>query len=87
MAAGKPIVATDMEEMRAYDGNGLTIARSRESFLQAVRDALAQDSPELASARIRAAATQSWDHRVEEISAIIEPMLRKQHVAGALAAG
>ncbi len=86
MAAGKPIVATDMEEMRAYDGKGLTIARSKESFHEAVRDAIAQDSPERAAERVRATALESWDHRVEEISEILEPMLRERALhAGALA--
>ena len=78
MAAGKPIVATDMEEMRAYDGHGLTIARSNESFLEAVRSAIANDSPELAAGRSRAAASESWDHRVEQVSSILEPMLRQR---------
>lgn len=78
MAAGKPIVATDMEEMRAYDGRGLTIARSNDSFLEAVRSAIANDSPELAAGRSRAATSESWDHRVEQVSSILEPMLRQR---------
>lgn len=81
MAAGKPIVATDMEEMRAYDGNGLTIARSNDEFIAAVRRALVGDSPELADDRARAATTESWDHRVEEVSRILEPMLKEREVS------
>jgi glycosyltransferase involved in cell wall biosynthesis len=77
MAAGKPIVATDMEEMRAYDGNGLTIARSNEGFLTAVDRAIVDDSRELAAQRSSAAAMESWDHRVEEVSRILEPLLRQ----------
>jgi glycosyltransferase involved in cell wall biosynthesis len=82
MAAGKPIVATDMEEMRAYDGNGLTIARSNEEFLAAVDRAIAGDTPELAAQRSSAAATESWDHRVEEVSRILEPLLRQFETRG-----
>jgi glycosyltransferase involved in cell wall biosynthesis len=86
MAAGKPIVATDMEEMRAYDGNGLTITRTKESFHEVVRDAMENDSPERAAERVLATALESWDHRVEEISEILDPMLRERALhAGALA--
>lgn len=87
MAAGKPIVASDMEEMRAYDGNGLTIARTNEEFLAAVRRAIDEDSPERAAERSRAAAAESWEHRVEQVSSILEPMLKEFEAReGAIAA-
>jgi glycosyltransferase involved in cell wall biosynthesis len=75
MAAGKPIVATDMEEMRPYAGDEMTIARSNDDFLAAVEDAMAQDSPERAAARQDTARHESWDDRVEQVSAILAPML------------
>ncbi len=78
MAAGKPIVASDMEEMRPYAGDEMTIAHSPEEFLAAVDDAMKSDTPERAAARREAARNESWDHRVEQVSAILEPMLHER---------
>jgi glycosyltransferase involved in cell wall biosynthesis len=78
MAAGKPIVATDMEELRPIAGPHLRIGRTRDGFVTAIEDAMAYDSPEQAKGRVAEAARQSWDQRVEEISSIIEPMLRER---------
>lgn len=75
MAAGKPIVATDMEEMRPYAGDTMTIARNDAGFLAAVEAALAGDTPERALARQAAARSESWDDRVNRVSEIIGPML------------
>jgi glycosyltransferase involved in cell wall biosynthesis len=75
MAAGKPIVATDMAEMRPYAGDEMTIAHTNDGFLAAVEDALAHDSPERAASRRETARGESWDDRVEQVSAILEPML------------
>ncbi len=76
MAAGKPIVATDMEELRPIEGEHLAIGRTPDAFVAAIQEAMTHDSPERAAARQREAAEQSWDRRVEQISSIIEPMLR-----------
>ncbi len=78
MAAGKPIVATDMEELRPLEGAHLSIGRTHDEFAKAIEHAMAHDSPEQAEARAAEAARQSWDQRVEEISSIIEPMLRER---------
>jgi glycosyltransferase involved in cell wall biosynthesis len=75
MAAGKPIVATDMEEMRPYEGAEMAIGRTREDFLAAVERALAEDSMERIAARQRAALGESWDDRVEQGSAILARLL------------
>ncbi len=78
MAAGKPIVASAMEEMLPYEGAEMAIGRSPEDFLAKVDEAIAADSPEKAAARQRAATHESWDDRVEQVSAILEPMLRER---------
>jgi glycosyltransferase involved in cell wall biosynthesis len=78
MAAGKPIVATDMEEMRPYAGAEMTIAKSHEAFLAAVDDAIAHDTVERAAARQATAQGESWGDRVERISAILQPMLAER---------
>lgn len=76
MAAGKPIVATDMAEMRPYEGERLAIGRTPEAFHAAVRDAIERDAPDLAAARQRAARDESWDTRVEQLSDLLAPLLR-----------
>jgi glycosyltransferase involved in cell wall biosynthesis len=75
MAAGKPNVATAMEEMIPYEGAEMAVGRSREDFLAKVEAALITDSPERAAARREAARHESWDDRVEQVSAIIAPLL------------
>lgn len=75
MAAGKPIVSSDMEELRPLEGQQLAIAHSVGEWVPAIEAALAADSPERAATRQRIARSESWAHRVEEISAIIAPML------------
>ncbi len=79
MAAGKPIVATDMEEMRRYAGDEMTIGHSKEEFHQAVIDAMANDSPQRVAARLSTARDNSWQHRVEQVSAILSPLLDGRH--------
>jgi glycosyltransferase involved in cell wall biosynthesis len=83
MAAGKPIVATDMEEMRPYAGEEMTVVTTHDAFLTAIDDAIAQDSPERAAARQATAQGESWSDRVERISAILEPMLVERERAPA----
>lgn len=81
MASGKPIVATAMEEMVPMAGRELAIGDSYESFHAAVQEALAADSEEKRAARRQAAQQHSWDHRVEEISDIIERLCPKATAA------
>lgn len=78
MAAGKPIVASDMEELRPLAGEHVAIARSQDKWVPAIEAVMAADSPDRAAERQRVAKGESWDHRVDEISAILEPMLAVQ---------
>jgi glycosyltransferase involved in cell wall biosynthesis len=78
LAAGKPIVSSDLEEMRPYEGLALEIARSRDEFVTLAERAIRDDSPERAAARQRLARDNSWDHRVEELSAIVGPLLEER---------
>lgn len=71
MAAGKPIIASDIAEIRPDEGQGFVIARGSHEFLQAVERAIAQDSPERVAERQALARKHTWDQRVEEISDII----------------
>ncbi len=78
MAAGKPMVVTDMAEMRAFQGPHLTIGHTPAEFHAAVRDALENDSPARRAASILAARHESWDSRVEQLSELLAPLLAEK---------
>jgi glycosyltransferase involved in cell wall biosynthesis len=80
LAAGKPIVSTDMFEMRAYVGEDLAIGRTHEEFERAIIEALASETPERAAARSERARHNTWDDRLEEISALLAPVLDRSAV-------
>ncbi len=65
LAAGKPIVSTDVAGFREYPQH-VRIARDAEGFVKALREALAEDAG-AALARKREAAGHSWKERVDRI--------------------
>jgi glycosyltransferase involved in cell wall biosynthesis len=71
MAAGKPIVSSDMAEIRPNAGHGFAIARSYDEFLSEIERAMAENSPQRVAERQELAGTHTWDHRVEEVSDLI----------------
>lgn len=75
LAAGKPIVATDVAGFRDYP-DLVKIARDAESFMQAVRAALAEDGA-LAPARRAIATEHSWESRVDNIEEVIARCLQR----------
>ena len=75
MAAGKFDVSTDMYEMRAYEGEDLAIGRTHEEFERAIITALESETPERARARSLRAATHTWEHRIEEVSSLLAPLI------------
>jgi len=76
MAAGKPIVSTDIAGFRDYPSL-VRIARDADSFLDAVREALAED-PKTAALRQSQAAGHSWEQRLDAIEAIIADSLQRR---------
>jgi glycosyltransferase involved in cell wall biosynthesis len=85
MAAGRPIVASDMAELRHEDGNGFVIARTGDEFLGQIERAVAEDGLDRVAARQELARLHTWDHRVEQISAIIDTVGRTTSSPRALA--
>jgi glycosyltransferase involved in cell wall biosynthesis len=66
LAAGLPVVATDIPEAVALVDRGVYLAGAPSSFAARVIDAL-RDGPGPRRARSRAMADESWDAKVEEI--------------------
>jgi glycosyltransferase involved in cell wall biosynthesis len=65
LAAGLPVVATDIPEARALADRGVLIARNLADFPSLVGRALERCGP--SRARSEAMARESWDHKVAEI--------------------
>nr|WP_243237156.1 glycosyltransferase [Heliobacterium chlorum] len=69
LAAGKPVVSTALPEVTPF-APVVSVAKDEESFIEAVRNALATDSPEKRAERLALAEHHSWDAR-------LEPMLQE----------
>jgi len=69
LAAGKPIVSTNVAGFRDYPQH-VRVAKDDDEFLRGLREALTED-PARAEARQAEARKQSWQTRVEQIENII----------------
>ena len=77
LAAGLPVVAGGLPELRRFEGI-VGVAEAPADYPELVRAAIGQDSPDRRAARVALAAANSWDGRVEEISALVEEALRRK---------
>jgi len=75
LAAGRPVVSTPI---RAAEGfvDVVTFAAGAESFVEAVRAAARDDSPDARRRRVERARPYSWDRRIDEMEAAIEAAAR-----------
>jgi glycosyltransferase involved in cell wall biosynthesis len=80
LAAGLPVVAGALPELTPFTDR-VALAERPEDYPRLVRDALASDSAEARARRVAIAAQNSWDARVEEISDLVEAMLRRKGAA------
>jgi glycosyltransferase involved in cell wall biosynthesis len=71
LAAGLPVVSTRMREVERY-AHVVRLCDDRDGFRDAVRRALAEDGPPERRRRIDSMRPESWEARVEEISAVLE---------------
>jgi glycosyltransferase involved in cell wall biosynthesis len=70
LATGKPIVATALPSLSDY-GQAVALCRTYETFAQAVGEAIQSDSEEKQKRRLDLARQNTWEHRLEEMSAAI----------------
>lgn len=70
LAAGRPVVATPLPALEGVDE--ISVADAADAFVAAVERELAEDTPERRLARSAAAAANSWDARLAEITAELE---------------
>lgn len=71
LAAGRPVVSTDLPEVRPYR-ELVSIVHDADAFVAAIERELADDSPTLARARSDAMRSESWDRRFEDVMNIVE---------------
>ena len=68
LAGGKPVVSVAIDEVKKLDGL-VYVANDYAGYLHAIDRALAEDSPQRAAERVRAMEGESWQSKVETISA------------------
>lgn len=76
LAAGLPVVVGGLPELHRYAGL-IELAEDSRDYPALVRKALAEDGPDKRAARVALAAENTWDHRVEQISALVEEALTR----------
>lgn len=75
LAAGLPVVSTDLPAMAALDPRP-AIAADADTFAAAARGAVAADTPERRRARREAAGAHTWDARARVLAARIDEAVR-----------
>lgn len=79
VAAGKPIVATDLFEIKRFDQRYpgiICIADSHKEFYKKVKMALGEGGEKLLPLRLQAARENTWEIRLEDMSRIIYERLK-----------
>ncbi|MBN1460333.1 MAG: glycosyltransferase [Armatimonadetes bacterium] len=82
LAAGKPVVATDLPELRPFEGI-IRIGRSGDEFVRAIEDCLSENADPVLSERLRAerravAREHTWQDRAAQIVALLDKGLQKR---------
>ena len=75
LAAGRASVATALPELEPF-AHVVRIAESHTDFVQKVGEALTDHSPEAIQRRVMVARENTWDDRVRQIYAILDPLLQ-----------
>lgn len=77
MATGKPVVATALPALEPFLHLAYP-ARDHEEFIRLVNQALAEQDPQRAAARINAASLHTWDQKTERLIGLIEARLEQK---------
>ena len=78
LAAGKPVVMTDFADIPEFDGI-VRFAGDKEQFVRQISEELQTDNKDKKEIRIGLARKNSWNHRVEEFSNIVESYLELKY--------
>ncbi len=83
LAMGVQVIATDMREIRLYieqHGDVVAIAKDQNEFVQKISLAIAASATDGEMARIAAAQANSWGHRFDDISQVIDQLLEAKKI-------
>jgi len=78
LAMGKPVVATDLPEVRRFNLDHeavVAVGRSAEDFASAIERALTEGGAELQKRRIAVAERNGWTQRLTDMSALIDEVI------------
>lgn len=85
LAMGVPVVATDLAEIRRFQhdhGDAIAIGRDPAEFAAALEQSLCDRDPERVARRIEVARSNSWERRLEEMSAFIDQAAAEKDAGG-----
>jgi glycosyltransferase involved in cell wall biosynthesis len=74
---GKPVVSVDLPEVRKH-AELTYIGTDEDDFVAKVGLALKENDPELREKRMQFALQSDWPHKVDEISDILEKIIRQK---------
>lgn len=83
LAMGKPVVSTDLEEIRYFNlknKNAVLISKTKDDFCQSLSNALNANSRQNLDERIAIAKNNSWSSRIEQMSGLLESVLEKKEL-------
>lgn len=80
LTSGKPVVSIDFPAVHEIEEGLVYIASDKEDFIKKIERALEENNPSLAERRKSVASKNTWESKVEEISALIEKIIRKKKV-------
>ena len=73
LAAGKPVVVSELPSLREWCTNTIYRAEDRESFLRQIRRARDDDNVAYAGQRLDVARQHTWEKQIETLLGLIEP--------------
>ncbi len=79
LVLGKPVVTTNLKETELFNkenGDILYIAKNKEEFAENIKKALKEDCEALRKKRIEVAYSNSWDRKIQQMSAIVEDLIK-----------
>lgn len=77
LAVGKPIVSTNLPEVRAF-APFIRMATGKENFIHQIQAALISDTPELQNIRHSEAKKHSWNNRLNVMMQVIADTLKEK---------
>ena len=84
---GKPVISTNLsgvEHFNRENNNIVSVVRSHEEFLEAIKMAVLEDNEGLRKRRKEAALANSWENKVEKMSGIVEAVIKAKEESNRL---